>query len=67
MWTLFLAFISARVGGCCRHALNLQIPRYAGSAFPYRVPVVNVVGSLWSLDISRFEVIYNNGRACAVC
>ncbi|WP_295557944.1 fluoride efflux transporter CrcB [uncultured Hyphomicrobium sp.] len=45
MQASIIVFLGAGLGGVLRHVLNIWITALAGSAFPYGILVINVVGS----------------------
>jgi fluoride exporter len=46
MTAFLLVFIGGGIGACARHAVNLLVPRLAGTDFPWATLTVNVTGSL---------------------
>lgn len=41
-----VVFLGSGFGGMLRHGVNVIVPRWLGTAFPYSTLVVNIVGSM---------------------
>lgn len=46
MQNLLLVMIGGGIGAGARHLVNLGVPRYAGTSFPWATVTVNIVGAL---------------------